>query len=150
MIYHKLTDDGGFAAVDTDRKVAVYAYPSSLGADAYAKLRSQEQRDAFARREVEGERVFDEDISRRHFNHIYATCFPEFLSSYPAQPSALENANAMLPIVADSWSALRGCDVYRLLAICDDYEPAAEVVRDMRPDLQADVREALADLRAIA
>ena len=58
----------------------------------------------------------------------------------------------VLPLVADSWGTLRGCDVYRLLdAIAYDnassLTKAGEIITAKRPDLRHDVEDALADLQ---
>lgn len=58
---------------------------------------------------------------------------------------------AVLPVVADSWDRLRGCDVYRLLDQISYDGPegltaAGEVVLGHRPDLSDYVTEAVADL----
>lgn len=59
--------------------------------------------------------------------------------------------NRMLPIVADSWDRLRGCDVYRLLSSVY-YEKlaslyaAGEAIKTKRPDLTGKVDEAVAEI----
>ena len=59
---------------------------------------------------------------------------------------------SVLPVVADNWSKLRGCDVYRLIDQFDyDYhKTAGQVILHVRPDLKNEVSEALADLEADA
>jgi hypothetical protein len=53
----------------------------------------------------------------------------------------------MLPVVADSWPKLRGCDVHRLLSkFSDDLEKAGNVILDHRPDLAQQVCDAANDL----
>lgn len=52
-----------------------------------------------------------------------------------------------LPVVADSWEQLRGCDVERLLDSIsyddqDEVADAAEIIKAKRPDLTAEVDEA--------
>jgi hypothetical protein len=64
-----------------------------------------------------------------------------------------ELLTTVLPVVADSWDKLRGCDVYRLLdAILyqdeDGLHEAARIVMGKRPDLSHYVGEAMADLEA--
>lgn len=54
----------------------------------------------------------------------------------------------MLPIVADSWEQLRGCDVFRLLDQIvydneDSLEFAADVIRGHRPDLTEEIQDAV-------
>ena len=59
----------------------------------------------------------------------------------------------MLPVVADSWEQLRGCDVYRLLnsiyyeSLGGLYK-AGDVVVAKRPDLAEAVAEAVRDIHA--
>ena len=68
----------------------------------------------------------------------------------------MENAerevNSMLSIVADRWSTLRGCDVYRLLDQFDleDQNAIGDVIKRKRPDLKRHVDEALTDLEGEA
>ena len=62
-----------------------------------------------------------------------------------------ECMNTMLPIVANSWAELRGCDVYRLLNSLN-YERlnsllrAAEMIVKQRPDLESQVLDARIEL----
>ena len=61
--------------------------------------------------------------------------------------------NTVLPVVADSWEKLRGCDVYRLLDSIlyrdeNGLHDAARIVLGKRPDLAHHVNEAIADLEA--
>ena len=58
----------------------------------------------------------------------------------------------MLPIVADSWDKLRGCDVFRLLDSIayesgESLDTAARIVVGNRPDLLARVGEAASEIR---
>lgn len=55
--------------------------------------------------------------------------------------------NRVLPVVADSWEQLRGCDVERLLDSIsyddqDGVADAADIIKAKRPDLTAQVDEA--------
>lgn len=55
--------------------------------------------------------------------------------------------NRVLPVVADSWEQLRGCDVERLLDSIsyddqDSVADAADIIKAKRPDLAAQVDEA--------
>lgn len=61
----------------------------------------------------------------------------------------------LLPVVADSWDRLRGCDVYRLLDLVlqedeDGMHAAARIILGKRPDLAHHVMEAMADIEAEA
>lgn len=62
-----------------------------------------------------------------------------------------EDVERMLPIVADSWTQLRRCDVYRLLsqfgAECRD---AGTIVLTFRPDLKKHVNDACEDIESFA
>ena len=59
--------------------------------------------------------------------------------------------NRMLPVVADSWDRLRGCDVDRLL-ISIYYETlsglynAGKIVKSKRPDLSSQVDDAVSKI----
>ena len=55
-------------------------------------------------------------------------------------------SDSLLPVVADSWRKLRGCDVYRFLGMATNRPTlAADIIRE-RPDLAEVVRETLAEL----
>lgn len=60
--------------------------------------------------------------------------------------------DGLLPMVADSWSTLRGCDCYRLLEEIDydDQRLAGAYIVDRRGDLADAVLEALDDLESDA
>ena len=62
-----------------------------------------------------------------------------------------ECLDAVLPVVADSWEKLRGCDVYRLLSSIY-YETlkglydAGKIVTGKRPDLHQEVTDAVKEI----
>jgi hypothetical protein len=58
----------------------------------------------------------------------------------------------MLPIVADSWEQLRGCDVFRLLDSIsyesrESLDNAARIIVGKRPDLLDRVEDAASEIR---
>lgn len=73
-IEHAQTKDGGFAAVDHHRQIAVYAYPTSSLAETYksSKARNVVAAAALA---CAGELYCPDDIRLNHYQHIRDTCF---------------------------------------------------------------------------
>lgn len=62
-----------------------------------------------------------------------------------------EDVERMLPIVADSWTQLRQCDVYRLLSqFGADCRDAGAIVLTFRPDLKKHVNDACKDIESFA
>lgn len=58
---------------------------------------------------------------------------------------------ALLPVVADSWEQLRGCDVFRLLEEISNVAGAqllvaASYVMEQRPDLSREVLDSIDEL----
>lgn len=57
----------------------------------------------------------------------------------------------VLPVVADSWEKLRGCDVYRLLTSTHydsaaSLEQACQIIYDERPDLRDEIGDSAVEI----
>lgn len=73
-IQHRLTKDGGFAAIDHCLQVAYYAYPTSDGAATYAK---SPDRGGYALEAIAhaAKCRCSEQIGREYYQHIRDTYF---------------------------------------------------------------------------
>lgn len=156
-IAFKLDDDGGFYAVDHARKIGCYAYPTSDSATA-----AKRDPEGVARRMIDSDAKFlagcpsAVSVAATRYDRyaaFIATADDDLeLTELPEEvEGSLEQAvRQTLPLVADSWSTLRGCDIYRLMGefASLDWPLVADMIKSERPDLAADTDEALADIQA--
>lgn len=110
------------------------SYPSVVPAARYDNLSDAiEHADSVTYRMA----VVDSKEESRGFIHVN-------WEQVDAEAITIDCLNRVLPVVADSWEQLRGCDVERLLdsIAYDDQDgvaDAADIIKVMRPDLAKQV-----------